>query len=109
MTPTWLKLIAGAIAQRCAPDGNYVFRRGERWFYVLKAVVAVVAGRQRALAYRPMPRPGPEWQYDTPVEVADFNMRSWAGAEATMYEWESLVVPHGLRGWAYDVRTDGAP
>lgn len=83
------------LKHRCRYDGEWIIRRGGRWFYTLKALIAVLLRR--------------EWLpsgycCESGIEVAYLaGGSSYIPGEPTTYWADVLYVPRGVRSWRFAI------
>lgn len=94
-----LRLIRIALRDRCRYEANWTAPWRFRVWHTVKCVVCVVIGRM-----------GDLYAHGDAVEIATRNHHRWHHWEfGAAADWEVLAVPHGLRGWYFDVYETGYP
>lgn len=93
-----LHWLGPVLKQRCTNEGNWVLNRPRRWWLTLKAVTALLVGREGDCT----------GAYHDHVEVAmGKTQRTYSPEWGEGGEFDYLAVPY--RGWRYEIGSDGWP
>ena len=82
----------------CRGECNRTLTKRQRYFYVIKAVVAMILRRRTSL-----------YGYDH-ITVAMANASKWTSMDfvGAAWDWEELTVPPGFWNWRYDIYSNSS-